>query len=277
MDAERLGESARREGREAVAKAAPWIVWLARLGYVAKGIVFLAVGVLAVRAAFGGNGGPEGSEGALRSLLGEPFGGFVLLVTGVGLLGYALWRFVEAALDPENDGVAKRFFYAVSGLIYGGLALEAIRLFRGRGGSGEDDTAFRAAEVMSWPGGRFIVGLAGLVVLGYGLQQIWKAWSGEFTEKLALGSVGGSARRWSLRISRLGVAARGLAIVIMGVYAVIAGIQHDPSEARGMEGALEALQGSPLGTLSLIVVGVGLFGYGIYCFLNARYRRIRPA
>ncbi|HEV2129901.1 MAG TPA: DUF1206 domain-containing protein, partial [Longimicrobiaceae bacterium] len=130
---------AHRHARHAAHGASPWVEGLARLGYAAKGVVYLIVGGLAAQAALGSGGQTTGSEGALSTILRQPLGQVLLGAVAVGLAGYALWRFVQAALDPEHrgtdaKGIAIRLGYAISGVIHAGLAIEAARMVLGNGG-----------------------------------------------------------------------------------------------------------------------------------------------
>ena len=116
-----------------VVRTKPWIERLARLGYAVKGLVYFLIGLLAIQAAIGTGGETTGTEGALKALNRQPFGQAILVLTAVGLVGYALWRLIQAFLDPDhNDSnspkrIVQRLGYVVSALIYGTLAWEAVR------------------------------------------------------------------------------------------------------------------------------------------------------
>lgn len=257
----------------ATAETAPWIEGSARVGYAAKGVVYVAVGLLAVQAAFGGRSA-EGSEGALRALLEQPFGQSLLALTGIGLICFVLWRFVQAAANPENAGAGKRAFYVVSGIVYAGLALEAWRLLRG-GGSGQGSDA--AADAMSRPGGAWLLIAFGIAIALYGVQQVWRGWSADLRDRLDLSTVPDGVRPWIRRLGRFGMAARGVVLALLGSFLVVSGWQHEPGEARGIGGVLATIQAQPYGEGVLAVIGAGLVAYGVHSFVSARYRRIRPA
>jgi hypothetical protein len=127
----------RYHAEKSLAEAGPWIVGLARAGYAAKGVVYCAVGLLALLAAFGNGGETTGSRGALHKILAQPFGVVLVSLLAVGLSGYALWCFVQAIFDPEyaGDGVkgaAKRVARFVKGCIHLGLVVAAIGMVTGR-------------------------------------------------------------------------------------------------------------------------------------------------
>lgn len=268
--------SAERTARRAEQEAAPWIEKLARFGYAAKGAVYILVGGLAAAAAFGPGGSTEGSSGALQTLTDSTWGRALLALIALGLAGYVIWRAVCAIRNPENDSAGRRAFYAITALIYGGLAVEAARMAMNGagGGSGSEGTAHWTAQLMQQPFGQILVGIAGVAVGLYGLQQLINAWQVDLDDHLALGSMSASARTWTVRASRFGLAARGLVLVIIGGYFLVAAIQSDPSEARGIGGVLEMMRGTPW---LLGIVALGLVAYGLYNLVRARYRVIRPA
>ena len=276
-----VGE-AQRHGRAAAREAGPWVERLARLGYAAKGVVYLIIGGIAARAAFGSGEQVQGSQGALRAILEQPFGRFLLALVALGLAGYALWRFVQAALDPEADGpdgsgAAKRAGWAISGLIHAGLALAAARLVMGNGGSGGGDSTDRwTATLMRQPAGRWLVAAVGLGILAYGIYALYRAYAVKLDRRLDLSRMSPEARTWAVRSGRAGIAARGVVFAVMGFFLLRAAMNYDPSQARGLEGALQALQGSSYGPWILALVALGLVGYGIYQLVEARYRRISP-
>lgn len=282
MGIDALGE-AQRHGRAAAREAAPWVEKLARLGYAAKGVVYLIIGGIAARAAFGSGERVQGSQGALQTILEQPFGRFLLALVALGLAGYALWRFVQAGLDPEHGGrtdgggAAKRVGYAISGVIHAGLALAAARMVMGRGGGGGDRTADWTATLMRQPAGRWLVAAVGLGIMAYGAYALYRAYQVKLSERLDLSRMSPAARTWAVRSGRAGIAARGVVFAIMGFFLLRAALRSNPGEARGLDGALQALQQQSYGPWLLGLVAIGLVGYGIYQLVEARYRRIQPA
>lgn len=251
---------------------------LGRVGYAAKGVVYVLLGVLAADAAFGSGGGPEGQTGALQSLAGTSYGPFILWALVVGLTAYGLWRFALAALDPEQEGddaegLVKRAGYVVSGVAYLGLAYTAYQIVSGAGAGSGGATEERTASVLALPGGRWIVGAAAVVVFGYGLYEFVRAYKASFMEHLDL--EGAAARnRDKVRLAgRAGLAARGVVYVIIGTFLGQAALQQDAEEAGGLDAALTALQDQSYGPWLLGLVAIGLVLYGLYCGVNALYRR----
>lgn len=271
-------DSAERAARGAAHEAAPWIERLARFGYAAKGAVYVLVGVLAVSAAMGDGGAASGSSGALASIADSSWGRLLLGLIAVGLFGYVLWRAVGAALNPENEGTGRRVFFAISGVVYAGLAIEAARLAlsNGGGGSGSDGGASHwTATVMEQPMGQVLVAIAGIALALYGLKQLHSGYVTDIDDRLDLSSMSPEARGWTVRFGRAGMIARGIVLAIMGGFVLVSAIQQQPEEARGLGGALRTLQEQPYGPWILLLVALGLIAYGLYNFVRARYRRIR--
>ena len=269
----------RSAARSAEHEAVPWVERFARFGYGAKGAVYLLVGGLGVAAAVGTGGQTTGSSGALASISDATWGRIVLAVIALGLVGYVVWQAVRVIKDPEGEGAGHRAFFALTGLIYTGLAVQAAMLALsgggasgGGGGSGGGGSASNwSARLMQQPFGPWLLGAVGVAIFIYGLEQLWKAWQVDLDDQLDLHRMRRPARKWTVRLSRLGLAARGVVFGIIGSYVVVAAAQSDPSEARGLGGALEMLEGTPW---LLGLVAFGLAAYGVYYFVRARYRRI---
>jgi len=277
---------ARRQLSNAKQKSRNWVPKLARAGYASKGVLYAVIGILAAAAAVGdSDGATTDSKGALQTLRSQPFGQVLLVLVIVGLVGYALWRFVQATLDPENEGtdakgIAKRVGWFGAGLIHAGLVVYAVGLLTGAaiGGSGGGSSGGAeswTARLMSWPGGPWIVGALGLLVTGVAGYQLYKAWRADLDDQLDLSSLHGRAQQWTIGISRFGIGARGAVGVIVGVALVVAAVRTNPNEAKGLGGALASVQSWTLGSVILAVVAVGLIAYGAYQGVEARYRRIR--
>jgi hypothetical protein len=259
--------------------ARPWAGPLARVGFFAKGVVYVLVGGLAVLAAIGKGGQVEGSRGAVRSLGEQPFGDVLLLGAAVGLLAYALWRFLEAAFNLENErglkGAAKRTAYVVSGLTHSALALLAFKLSQGERPRGHDGAETRSwvARALHAPFGRILLAAVALGLIGYGLFQLYCALVTKFPKSLRIGELRGSARRWVSAIGRLGLASRGVVFVVIGYFLGRAALDRRPGESRDVGGALREIAARPHGEVLLFAVAAGLAAYGLYMIVASRYAR----
>lgn len=260
------------------AVAHPWFAYLARYGYAAKGIVYLLAGSLSARAAFGLGGQTVDKSEALLAVVGGSIGQLMLVLIAFGLLGYVLLRFVQALLDPERKGsdakgMAIRGGYLISGLVYAGLALSALQLAIGSDGDQGDSLQQRVAWVFGLPLGRWVVAAIGLVLIGVGLSQIYRAYSADFSEHLRWADMSAGERMASQRLGQAGLAARGIVIGLIGGFAVQAALAFDASKVQESGGALQALA-EPLGPSAVVIVAAGLAAYGLYMLVVAWYGRI---
>jgi hypothetical protein len=276
-------DEAKAQAHRLYQEASPWIERLARLGYAAEGVVYLVIGALAAQTAIGVRGQPTDTKGALQTILRQPFGQGLLSIVALGLIGYSVWCFVQALKDPEHEGrttvgVSKRLGYFINGVIHVSLSIAAIGMVTGAawGGSGDEAKGW-TVWLMSLPWGLWLVGITGAGILGVGLHQLYRAWSVQLDKELALGHLSSGARQWTVRFGRFGLAARGVVFNLIGVSLMVAAVQADPNEARGLADALQTLHDSSYGPGLLGGVGLGLGAYGLYQLVTARYRRIRAA
>jgi hypothetical protein len=250
----------------------------ARAGYFAKGIVYLIIGGLAAVAAFGAGGQTTGSEGALVTILRQPFGSVLLAIIALGLMGYVFWRVVQTTMDPEHkgsdaEGLTIRAYYLVSAVTYGALVVSAVRLIMGGGGS-SGGAEQQTATLMSQPFGRWLVGLVGLLVIAAAIHQWVRAWKAKFRRRMAYEKVGPEAERWLVRLGRAGLTARGVVFAIIGGFLLSAAVRADPEQAMGLGEALATLEAQAYGPWLLAAVAIGLLLYGVHQLVKARLRRI---
>jgi hypothetical protein len=255
---------------------APWVERFARVGYVAKAILYATVGVLAAGAAFG-HGENTDTRGAMTKLLGAPFGRVLLVVIALGLFGYAAWRCTSAIIDAErrgNDlkGLALRAGFLIRGLVHAVLGYSAMRLALAGVASQGDRSKQATGVAMRMPGGVWLVWVAALLVGGFGLYQLYRAATAKLSKQLHEDEMRSEVGSWAISVSRFGIAARGL--VFLGIAWAVgrAAAEHNPANAGGIDDALDTL--SQLGPLPYAAIGAGLIAYGVYELLNARYRRI---
>jgi hypothetical protein len=258
-------------------EVAPWIEWLARLGYAAKAVLYATIGILAAQAAVGSRGRVTDTRGALRTVEGFSFGSAVLLLIAVGFFGYAVWRVVQAILDPERRGtepraLAVRAGLLIRGLIHGAFGLTALRLAAGHSGGGGNQAQHWSAKGLSLPAGDFLLLAAALAVAGYGLYQLYRGWAAKLSRDLRLNELSAPMRKWAVGVSRFGIAARGVVFCLIGFLLARSALHHDPSEAGGLRESLHQLAG--IGRWPFAAVALGLAAYGLYELINARYRAI---
>lgn len=237
---------------------------LTRLGFAARGLLYLVIAYLIIR-----TGRTEDVSGAL-SYLGEGGGRLLLIVMAAGLIGYGLWRLSDAAFNVErhdNDkkGMAHRAGAAGSGLVHLFLAWQAISILRGAAEASSGDGAQEGAQTaLSLPGGTLMLLIAGLILIVVAGFQLVKAAKASFCDNL---DPSVAHEPWVEWAGRLGYAARGIVFLISGFFLIRAGAEAQASEAGGMEQALSWLT-SPWD----LIVAIGLAAFGIFSLIEARYR-----
>lgn len=265
---------------ETTARAAlrnPWVEPLARLGYAARGVVYALVGILAIQTAFGARGNQRTDTRSALQWVAEQSTALLWLLA-LGLFGYALWRVVQGVLDPENKGtdfkgLAVRAGMVASGLIYGSLALAAVRIASGSRDAGGGTQGW-TADLMTRPFGRWLVAIAGIAVLVSAFVQLRDGWTEKFRKHLKEQEMDANERQLAVKTGKLGLIARGIVFLLSGWFLIRAALQFNPAEARGLGGALETLASQPAGAWLLGLVALGLIAFGAYSILLARYRRI---
>lgn len=266
------------EGAEAAVEyAGPWIERLARAGYAAKALLYATIGLLAAHMPLG-DGRLATTIGAMHSVQHAPFGRFLIALVAIGLIGYAVWRMVEAILDPERRGagakaLALRASFAFRAIIHAALAVTAARLAVGSPAEGDGNDAERwAARALGITGGRWLLWVIALSIGVFGLYQIYRAFAAKLGKRLQYGQISAETGRWILGVSRLGVAARGIVFATVGFMFANSAMRQSAARAGGIDDALQSL--SRLGRGPFLAIAAGLIAYGVYEVVNARYRRI---
>jgi hypothetical protein len=252
--------------------------WLARGGFVARGLIYGIIGILAIKLAVGAGGTTTNQQGALETIAHQPFGKVLLILVAIGLAGYALWRLVHAVLGhgPEDtDSGFERVAALGSGIAYAGLGAIAVEILLGSGSSGGSGKASRTtAGVFGWPGGTWLVGIAGAVLIGIGLYQGYRGISKDFLNDSKTEQMSARVRSWVKWIGSFGHLARMVVFGLVGVFLIKAAIDYNPKNAVGLDGALGKIAHAAYGPFLLSIVAAGLIAFGAYSLSDARYRRI---
>jgi Domain of Unknown Function (DUF1206) len=265
-----------QRGGETVARS-DGFEWLARSGFVARGLIYAIIGILAVTLALGAGGDTASQQGALKAVAHQPFGEVLLILVAIGLGGYALWRLIHAVLGhgPEStDSTFDRVAAGASGLVYAGLCAAAVEILLDSGGGGSENAPKAAAGVLGWPGGTWLVALAGVVLVGVGVYQGYRGISKDFLDDAKTEEMSAGVRAWIEWIGTFGHLARMVVFGLVGVFLIKAAIDFDPNKAVGLDGALAKLAHHSYGPFLLGVVAAGLIAFGVYSLSDARYRRI---
>ena len=246
-------------------------------GWAAKGVVYVALAYLVLQTAFGQSSQDASTTGALRLIAQEAPGKIVLVVLGLGLIAFAVGRVLEVTTlaGPQIDGKDKATA-AVLAVLYTSLALTAFSLVglagssSGGGGSEQQGSAF----LLGLPGGRWIVGLVGLAVIAFGARQAYKGVQRKFLGTLRTSEMSSGLRS---AVEKLGTAAyltKGAILALLGWFFLQSAITYDPQQAKGLDAALQEIAGETWGQVVLTLVAIGLLAYGVFAFVEARYRRV---
>ncbi|HZQ05818.1 MAG TPA: DUF1206 domain-containing protein [Anaerolineae bacterium] len=270
-------EQAKRETMEN-----PFVEGLARGGYIARGVIYALIGLLAVQLAFANGGQATDQNGAIQMIGAQPFGKWLLILLTVGLLGYSMWGFIRAFFDAlgrghDMKGLIERFGFLVSGVTYGALAAVAFKFATGSGNANAGKPQDMSAQLMSHPYGQWFVAILGVFWIISALAQFYLAWTASFKKDFQPG-LPMNERKWAEWLGRFGYAARGVVFGLIGWFLIVSAMRFDPNQAVGLDGALLKLTQEPYGMPLLAVVALGLVAFGVYSALCARWIRVfRPS
>ncbi len=256
----------------------PWVERLGRAGLVAKGVLYAVIGIIAIQVALGADEKNPDKNGALRTIAQQPFGKALLVLLALGLAGYALWRLAQAILDRDSEGegakgLAKRAGNLAKGGWYGVLCVLTVSTLVGSGGGGGNEQQ-TTAGIFERPFGRYVVYAAGLAFVAAALFNAWRAITCKFNKKLKTGEMGDAEETAATGLGIIGHLARFVVFGLVGLFLLRAAWEFDPKKARGLDGALLEVSQQPYGRFLLGAVAIGLMAYALYCFAEARYRRI---
>lgn len=235
---------------------------LTRIGFAARGLLYIVIAFLLIRV-----GRAEDPSGAL-DYVAEGGGKALLAAIIAGFIAYGLWRLSDALFNVEGHergkkGLRERLGAGASGVVHMLLAWQAVRILRGAPSAG-GGSGMGAGDALALPGGPLVLTLAGLILFGVGAFQIFKAAKCSFLRHLEPRVANEPWAKW---LGRAGYAARGLIFMISGYFLANAGLQEEGAEAAGFDKALGWL-GEPWN----LIVAAGLFGFGLYSLIEARFR-----
>ena len=252
--------------------------YLARGGFVCYGIIHLLFAWLALQVAVGHPAKEGDQSGALQSLAGHGYGKVMLVVIAVGMVGLALWQAFEAAIGESGPrtkaALAERVINGVRAIVYLWLAWTAVKVLRGVNANMAGNQQKNSSQLMGQPGGRWLVGLIGLVIVGVGIGLFAYGYTKKFLKRLNTSQMNPSVRKSTRRLGIFGYVAKGVAYAITGVLVVSAAVTYQPNQARGLDSALKTLANHAYGNWLLAVIAVGFAAFGVYCFAQARYRKV---
>ena len=255
------------------------IEYLARIGLAGRGFVYLLVAFIAFRIPFGKPATAD-KEGALANLSSKPWGFPVLIAIAIGFAGYAIWRLVEAFLDPEgkskkSDGKWKRVGYLFRGVLYTVFAFNTVKIAFTHQARGSTQKAQETtAGVFGLPGGKWLVLAFGIGVIVAGAYNGYRAFAGKYRKDFKVREMSAGQRKVLFPIAAAGLYARAVVFSLVGIFFIHAAVTFDPAKAVGLDGALHKILSSPGGYWWLEIVAAGLAAFGIFSLAQARYRSV---
>lgn len=265
-------ERAKNTGRKAAESDS--VQRLARLGLISRGLLYGVIGVLAIKVANGDTNQAD-RHGALRAIGSTTLGRWLLLLVAAGFAGYALWRVAEATVRPGDKKWPSRVASGARALVYIAACATTVHFVVTHHVSNSDDKERDiTADVLQWPGGRYLVGAVGLFIAGIGVASAQRAISGRYRKHLKENELPRGTLRWLKPVAYAGMVARAAAFALVGAFLVQAAWTYDPTKARGLDDSLRTVARAPYGEQLILLVGIGLVAFGAWCLVEARYRNV---
>ena len=251
---------------------------VARAGLIAYGVVHLLIGWLAVQIAWSASDSKSAdTSGALKTLASQPFGKILLWLVAVGLVALALWQASEAVWGYRNSDGAERArkqaTSAASAVIYAALGFSAASIALGSGTSSSQSQKKATTGVLAWPGGRVIVVVAGLIIIGVGVAHVIKGVKKSFAEEIDTSPMSPAARKSVAQLGQIGYIAKGVALGLVGGLLSYATLTAD-RQKQGLDGAMQTILAQPFGKFLLTAAALGFVAFGVFAILQSRYRRM---
>jgi hypothetical protein len=255
---------------------------MARGGLAARGLTYLIIASIAAQIAAGRAAQSADQNGAIEDVAAQPFGRFLLIALALGFAAYALWRWSVAAVGSPGAGAkstaeksGRRLGALVSGFVYAGLCVTTIIVIAGRSASSStQQQRSTTAWLLGLPAGRALVIALGVGVVVTGCAVVWWAYARKFEKNLAIEKMGPRMRTWATGLGVAGNGALGIVLVLVGIFLIQAADANDASASKGLDQTLRTVAAEPFGTALLLVVAVGLVAYGLYSFVEMRFRRV---
>jgi hypothetical protein len=190
----------------------------------------------------------------------------------LGFFGLALWQVVEAIGGSFGEGMdawAGRGKAVAKAVVYLVLGWTTLSFARGKQSSSKQQTVDFTASMLQSTAGRVLVVVIGLVIIGVGVYHVYKGATKRFLRDLTE-----NPGTFATRAGQIGYIAKGVALAIVGLLFVVAGVTRRARTAGGLDTALHTLREQPMGPALLTLVAIGLVAYGVYSFARARYARV---
>jgi len=261
----------------------PGITIIGRVGWFAKGLVYLVAGILALMVALRslgwkkGDSGEASPTGAIKEVAHHNLGGPALVILGVGLIIYALWRLISAIMPGSHEMkvVVLRVAYVISAIMYATFAFTAFQVL-GESPSDSDGNSKvtdLSRSLMKNGAGRLLLGLVGAALIGAGIYRANMGRKEDVTKELDMSGMSAPRREWTRRLGAIGEIGRAVALLLIGFFLIRAAVSYDAAEATGLDGALRRAAENGWSRILVIVVAIGFVCYGVFCLATFTRRR----
>jgi len=261
----------------------PGITIVGRVGWFAKGLVYLVAGVLALMVTLrslgwkDGDSGEASPTGAIKEVAHHNFGGLALVILGLGLIVYALWRLISAIMPGSHEMkvVVLRVAYVISAIMYATFAFTAFQVLgeRGEDQDGNSKVTDLSRSMMKNGAGRVLLGVVGAVLIGAGIYRANKGRKEDVTQEMDMSGMSAPRREWTRRLGAIGEIGRGVALLLIGFFLIRAATDYDPEQATGLDGALRRAAEHGWSRILVAIVAIGFVCYGVFCLATFTRRR----
>ena len=261
----------------------PGITIVGRVGWFAKGLVYLVAGVLALMVTLrslgwkDGDSGEASPTGAIKEVAHHNFGGLALVILGLGLIVYALWRLISAIMPGSHEMkvVVVRVAYVISAIMYATFAFTAFQVLgeRGEDQDGNSKVTDLSRSMMKNGAGRVLLGVVGAVLIGAGIYRANKGRKEDVTQEMDMSGMSARRREWTRRLGAIGEIGRGVALLLIGFFLIRAATDYDPEQATGLDGALRRAAEHGWSRILVAIVAIGFVCYGVFCLATFTRRR----
>ncbi len=267
-----------QKAKETIRVNGSWVKVFGRIGFAARGVVYILIGILAVSGAVGAQRVETGSQSALEQIVKLPFGQILLIIVAIGLVCHAIWRFLQGFMDTDNKGSdTKGYFirtgFSLIGLIYLGLAFSAVKILLGVTEQNEFWAESWTAMILDQRFGQWLIAIIGFIIVGIGFYQFYKAFSKSFLENLH-SELKDHVENIGIHLGRFGLIARGIVFCLIGGFFIFAAWSSNAGKTRDFGNALHFVEQQTYGIWLLVTLAVGLIAYGIFMLFLAKYRNM---
>jgi hypothetical protein len=240
-------------------------------GSIATGIIYAAIGVIAMLSFLKiRHGGAD--ESSLMIILNDYLVGKILIwILLLGTLCYILWRFYETITDPYGygsgmKGIARRTGIALSSVADILIVYAAVRVLLGTSNIQSDGKPQEEQQMVhnllrdhgSW----LVIGI-GLVYLTTSVIQFFYGITRGYRERINIEHRSLFVRNTVYVLAWAGYFARGIILGITGFFFVKAGVVENARHVVNTDQAFDFI-GDHIGHVYFILVAIATFCYGLF-------------